>query len=200
MAESTYQRLTKSRNRSEFAIISASRSSLWLGADHLLCLDSNGYAESYKRFYFRDIQAITFKRTKRYQWWNVICGILTAGFLLLTILTAPKTSPARWTSGEIAGGIVLGFVTGLCLLLLVINWSLGPTCKCALRTAVQTEDLPSLCRVRRSRNVLEKIRPLITTVQGQLTAEEISARLRESLPASPPPSIPPNAGVPPVLT
>ena len=47
-----YRRLTRSRAGV------GSYSSLWLGADHVMQLSSTGYTESYRRFYFRDIQAI----------------------------------------------------------------------------------------------------------------------------------------------
>ena len=53
MAEAEYQRLTRAHPRSGFAVAFAARSSLWLGKDHLLCIDSTGFSESYKRFYFR---------------------------------------------------------------------------------------------------------------------------------------------------
>ena len=62
MAEKEYQRLTRARlRRAGFFTAVATRSSLWLGKDHLLCIDSNGYGEDYKRFYFRDIQTITLR-------------------------------------------------------------------------------------------------------------------------------------------
>jgi len=62
---------------------------------------------------------------------------------------------------------------------LAINNALGPTTIGYLRTAVQTEELPSLSRLRRVRRVLARLRPLITQAQGQLAPEEISARMRE---------------------
>src|SRR2546426_6411511 len=33
-------------------------STLWMGGDHLLAVDSNGWRETYRRFGYRDIQAI----------------------------------------------------------------------------------------------------------------------------------------------
>ena len=33
-------------------------STLWMGGDHLLAVDSNGWRETYRRFDYRDIQAI----------------------------------------------------------------------------------------------------------------------------------------------
>ena len=36
---------------------------VWLGRDHLLLVSRAGYTENYKRFYFRDIQAIIIRKT-----------------------------------------------------------------------------------------------------------------------------------------
>jgi hypothetical protein len=62
------------------------------------------------------------------------------------------------------------------LAFLVANLLLGPTCVCHLKTAVQTEELPSLRRLRRARKVLARLRPLIVAAQGELTLGEIAAR------------------------
>ncbi len=185
MPEKEYQRLTRARARSAFAVASMSRSSLWLGKDHLLCVDSSGYSETYKRFYFRDIQAISIQRTERRQWWTIILGFFAFLFFMLTVVGTPKTPPARWSGGEIAGGIFLGGLTGLFLLLLLINLSLGPTCKCLLRTAVQIEELPSLKRLRRARKALARLRPLIVAAQGELTPGDISSRMRAATGTTP---------------
>jgi len=73
---------------------------------------------------------------------------------------------------------LLGLAGALGLILLA-NALSGPTCRCSIRTAVQTDDLPSLNRLRRTRKVLARLRPLIAAAQGQLAPEEISARMRD---------------------
>ena len=77
-------------------------------------------------------------------------------------------------------GIVTGTIvtTGFALPL-VINNLLGPTCVCHLQTAVQTEHLPSLNRIRRVQQLLNRIRPFIEETQGRIAPDEISARIRE---------------------
>ena len=67
---------------------------------------------------------------------------------------------------------------------LLINNILGPACTCHLRTAVQIEELPSLSRVRRARKVLDRIRPFIIAVQGELPPEEIPSRMRSAIGAT----------------
>ena len=179
MAKTEYKRLTRARARGGFAVAVMSRTSLWLGADHLLFVDSSGYSETYKRFYFRDIQAITMRQTERGRIWSIVLGVVFILFLFVTLFTRPKGSPAGWSGGELAGEMVLGGLMAILVLFLLINFFLSPTCKTFLRTAVQTEELPPLCRVRQTRKVLEKIRPLIAAAQGgELSPETISEMLR----------------------
>ena len=188
MPEKEYQRLTRARARSEFAVISMSRSSLWLGKDHLLCVDSSGYSETYKRFYFRDIQAVTTMVSRRKifsNFWNwvlgipfVICAVvLTVG--LVDIRHRPLHPDDYW--GFLGWGIPCGIFFAL---LLTINL-IGKACTCYLRTAVQIEELPSLDRVHRARKALARLRPLIVAAQGELTPEEISLRMRATAGTSP---------------
>jgi len=185
MAEKEYQRLTWSRMRRTGLITAfATRSSLWLGKDHLLGIDSTGYAEEYKRFYFRDIQAFTLAETKRRAIWNWILGVPLVGCV------------GAWgidllsNSGMSSGGIVAGIVVTLLFAVpLVLNNFYGPTCTCHLRTAVQTELLPSLNRLRRAREILNRIRPLIEEAQGRLSPEEIAANLTNPIAPSAPPVI-----------
>ena len=184
MPEIRYRRLTGARTRSAFSVAFRSRMSLWLGPDHLLSVDSSGFAETYKRFYFKDIQAITLYQTKRSQWWNVTVGFLALIFIFAVVLVAPAPS-APWKGDDIAGASVLGGIIGLLVLLLLINLLSGPTCKTFLRTAVQIEELPSLCRVRKTRRILAKIHPLILAAQGgELTAAAVSTRMRDRVMSS----------------
>ena len=169
----SYQRLTWSRARGVFAFVFQSRFSLWLGPDHLLCVDTNGYTETYKRFYFRDIQAITIQESARRNVWNTILvlpAVVCLVFLFVNLFHANK----------LAVTIVWSIFTTLFVVPFVINNFRGATCACQLRTAVQIEELPPLCRVRKTRRVLEKIRPLIVAAQGgELPAEVVSARVRD---------------------
>jgi len=82
-------------------------------------------------------------------------------------------------------GIFLFSAAGFFGLPLLINILRGRTCRCFLRTAVQTEQLPPLSRVRRAQKVFARIRPLIAAAQGgELSPEMISARMREPVPSS----------------
>jgi len=174
MAEITYQRLTRDRTTRQFAVASATRESLWLGSDHLLQVQQRGFTETYKRFYFRDIQAITVLKTSRRTVWNaglaVPVAICLIGFMVSALPSPNTVAMAVWS-----------VFAAIFLLPLVVNNLRGTACTCALRTAVQNEELGSLSRVRQTRNVLDKIRPLIIAAQGQLAPEDVAARMQEAL-------------------
>lgn len=182
-----YIKLTPPRRTATFGVVSVTRSNLWLGGDHLLCVETEGYTEKYRRFYFRDIQAITLRRTNRALVLGVVTGVLTAVFALLMLVI-----------DDLAGKSVFGILGGVCAIPFLVNLIYGPTCKCELRTAVQTENVPSMSRVRRARKLLNRIRPLIAEAQGQLAAEEIPVRFREmvGMPDNEPPIMQPPGSTP----
>jgi hypothetical protein len=181
MAEEVYQRLTRNHARSVFGITSVDRCSLWLGSDHLLSVETSGFTERYKRFYFRDIQALVLRRTKVWEYTNLACGIAAGLLLLVAILTS--TTPVRYVFLCLVTPVVIG---------LIGNLAFGPTCACQIRTAVQTENLPSLCRLRRTRAIIERLRPLIAGAQGELSPDRISSEMQAHLAAE--------IGLPPVPT
>jgi hypothetical protein len=189
MADIQYQRLTSDRLSQKFTVAATTRTSLWLGEDHLLLVCTSGFTETYKRFYFRDIQAITVAGTSRYRILNAALGALSA-ICLAGVIACSVTKP------NIPGLITWAIFAVVFLVPLLLNIILGPTCTCQIRTAVQTEDLPSLSRLRKTRKVLDRIRPLVEAVQGRMAAEEVSARMHaaasgavaEAAPAAPEPA------------
>jgi len=156
-----YVRLTRGRSRFSVAILS--RASLWLGPDHLLYVESNGYTETYKRFYFRDIQAFILVRTTLARTINILLSVLTLLFLFFGGVMANNDEGLR---------IFLLTAGGVCGVILLIHAIPGSSCKCLIRTAVQTEELSSLSRLKRTGKVLDRIRPLITASQGGALAPE----------------------------
>jgi len=166
MPDRNYRRLTRAKSRALFGIVSTYRSSLWLGEDHLLQIDANGYTETYKRFYFGDIQALVLCRTDTWLYRAVVFAALAGLFGLIAVLGGGPIMV--WIFGTIAG------VFALCL---VFDLLAGPTSKAYLRTAVQTETLVSLNRLRRAYNLFETLRPLITAAQGELASGKNSPEL-----------------------
>src|ERR1700756_2901521 len=119
MAPTPYQRLTRARANSLFAIVAVSRSSLWLGTDHLLVLEANGFTEYYKRFRFEDIQSVIIQKT--------VEGTLVN--LVLTVLIVLTAAPAMSTS-NFAFKIFMFILAGLFALFLLFNLFQGSTCPC----------------------------------------------------------------------
>lgn len=138
---------------------------MYEAADHLLQVQSTGFNESYRRFYYRDIQAILVQRTAL---WHILSGLLGAPTLLILIPTA-SAFLANLTSGAGAlseGVVVAGAFAFAGGVLLAVNLALGPTCRCFLKTAVQTERLVAVGRVRAARRFIARIRPRIVEAQG----------------------------------
>jgi hypothetical protein len=170
MPDSGYKQLTWRRRRSTKLSLSAPRSTLLLGEDHLLKVESTIFSEDYKRFFFRDIQSITIKTNRRRMVWNSVLAVLLAVFLLEGLL-----GTATWT----AWAITMMVMASLTAWLLLTNNVFGTTCDVLIQTAVQNDVLTPLSRVKRANKALERLRPLIAQAQGQLPAEEAELRLRE---------------------
>lgn len=199
MPEITYQRLTRAGSRRAFSVAFQSRSSLWLGTDHLLCIDSNRFVENYKRFYFRDIQAIIICKSNRRAIWNAILTVPVFGCLLGLLGTLTSSDHDNKEFGSL---VVLGFLA-IFLLVMLVNTLRGMGCNCYLRTAVQVEELPSLRRLPKTRKVMAKLRPLIAAAQGgELSAEAAAAQVQEwvaSYASQPPAGTPADPDIPPRL-
>ena len=166
MAQIEYQRLTRTRARSMFAIAFVSRGSLWLAADHLLYVESSGYTEKYKRFYFRDIQSFTLQKTGEGAAVNFVLSIPIFLFAVGGLLA--QDSGLK---------IFLFILAGLFGVFLLVNLLLGATCRCYLRTAVQMEQLPSLARVRKAHKIFARLHPLIAAAQGGELSPQTIAEL-----------------------
>ncbi len=133
------------------------KATLWLAADHILSVDSHRFSEEYKRYYFKDIQAIIVRQTG-YTAMSKAIDLVFATFLALLALAAWRLQSR---SAAIAGGLILiGFV---------IFKSLGPRCVCELITAVSHDRLPSLNRLATAEKALRIIEPLVQQAQREAT-------------------------------
>jgi hypothetical protein len=132
---------------------------LWQGSDHLLQIHSRLGVEDYKRFYFSDIQAIITRKTDTGKIQNFILGTLTGLFGLFAV-----TSGGAWS-------VFNAIIAGVMLLVLIANVFKGSTCETYLLTAVQTEKLHSLHRLKTTQPVMNRLRSLIEQVQGPINPE-----------------------------
>jgi hypothetical protein len=129
---------------------------LWQGADHLLQIYSRLGVEDYKRYYFDDIQAIITRKTGSGRIQNIVIGSLSGLFCLFAV-----ASGGGW-------GIFLATIAAVILLILLINILKGPTCETVLLTAVQTEKLYSLHRLKTTQPVMNRLRSIIERRQGRI--------------------------------
>jgi hypothetical protein len=136
------------------------RNTLWIGADHLLQVDSSRFSETYKRFYLRDIQTIIVRKTPRFvlpYYWVVLAGI--ALIALLAGLT-PFRQGLFWPSVAVLAAIAVYLYVA----------SMFQSCACHLITRVNKVELPSLFRLRSARQFVDVMAPQITAAQGALPA------------------------------
>ena len=147
MSEQTYKRLPGRSRRFLF------NSTLWEGGDHILLVHTHGITESYRRFFYSDIQAIVFCQTKSGLVMTIVLGVLAVIFGVPAFFV-----PLEWA-------VALGILAALLFVLAAINHLRGPTCLCSIRTAVQTQELPSLNRTRIARKVLARLQPTIAAAQ-----------------------------------
>ena len=145
----TYQRLPGARRTP------LRKATLWLAGDHILSIDSHRFSEDYKRYYFKDIQAIVVRQTGSTAMSRAV-DLVVAIVLALLALTA-------WRLDSRPAAIV----GGLILILFVIARSLGPRCVCQLITAVSSDRLPSLNRLRTAEKALGIIGPLVQEAQRE---------------------------------
>ena len=128
-------------------------SSLWESNDVLLLVESHFVSETYRRFHWSDIQAFVICKSRT----GLITTILSGVFTLLFGIPI-------FIFGEVAA-IIFGIFAGLTFIFGLVNFLRGPTCKCMLRTAVQTQELRSLNRLNTARKVIERLRPRIEAAQ-----------------------------------
>jgi hypothetical protein len=173
-------------------------SSVWMGSDHLLLVKSSRVREEYKRFYFRDIQAIVMARTGRF---HISPGVALVVVIWLLTLAAGHGAGFRWAHGLAGTSLVFAW------------WYVSATrsCRCRIYTAVSSDELPSLYRTWTARRFLARVEPLIAQAQGAVEgtwAEAVEDReigapaegrigLMTPPPASPMPMQPQQAVPPP---
>jgi hypothetical protein len=135
------------------------RTKLYLGTDHLLLIEQFVLIERYKRFYFRDIQAIT--ATKSPRW--IVLGSIWGFLALLSALLFIAHNPVSLIFGTL--------FTALFAFAFIHNILSGPTCIVRLKTAVQIHRFAPLERIRDFRAGMETMVPLIQDAQRNGTLE-----------------------------
>ncbi len=180
-----YVELVTSFRWSGFSLKGA-RSSLWLGGDHLLMVEESNFCERYKRFYLKDIKAITVNKTGYFKklfggfgmfllaW--AIFGVLLAfvGAFCFAELNGIKWLDMFFLIQSIVGFCILGTAVGIAaisLAILIFNYFCAvreASCICHIHTSIQEEALLPIKSMRHARKALAKIQVAIERVQGAL--------------------------------
>jgi len=150
--------------------VSRALCTVWMARDHLLLVSRTGYTENYKRFYFRDIQAVIIRKTSTAFVGNIVLSILALGFVLLAVAVSDASFTIVWA---MVGGIFAFFF-------LLSLWR-GSSCVTHIKTAVQTEQLAAWNRMRAARKGMAMIRPRLLEAQGQMPPEELKARIEDQI-------------------
>lgn len=150
--------------------VSRSLCTVWMARDHLLLVSRTGYTENYKRFYFRDIQAILIRKTATALIGNIVLMIVALAFILSAVEF----------SDPIARGI-LSFLGGFFVFLALLSLWRGSSCVTHIKTAVQTEQLAAWNRMRATRKAMAMIRPRLLEAQGEFPLAELKARLEDQI-------------------
>lgn len=144
-----YRRLTRAKSRL------GGYTHLWLGPDHLLLVESTGWTENYRRFYFRDLQGFYLQPNWRMLSRALVFGGLAAFVGLLVQLAS-------------GSAVATTIVMGILLVPFIWNLALGPGCWVYAVTAVQVTRLDSITRVRKARRVVARVQPLVVAAQSEL--------------------------------
>ena len=154
------------------------RTQSFLADDHLLVVRSQGMADQVTRYYLEDIQALTCYKTSR----GLICSVL---FLSFAVVFAALAYVAMTYEVLAMTFFVFGPLCALFAVLFLGNIVRGPTCRTTLYTVSIVAPLENLGRLRTARNVLDRMREAVETVQGRLDRTALLAQADAGLASGP---------------
>lgn len=135
------------------------KSSLWEGPDHFLLVRGTRFSEEYRRFYFRDVQAILLRPCVR-------PGSIGLWMLLLTgLVWIVAVSVAVHLVPIVAFPLAILLGAGLVAKALI---ALRFSCRCFIQTAVSREELTSIQTTWSATKALGRMRARIIETQGDL--------------------------------
>jgi hypothetical protein len=150
------------------------RHRIFAGPDHLLVVMHRGYSEDYKRFYFKDIQAVILRKTLRSMVHIIMSSVMLSVFLALIGM-------GMYWKWDMVAIVMLAIGGAFFVPFLLYELIRGPSCAVWIRSAVQEERLFALNRIRTARKAIRQINALLAESQGPLA---------ESAQSSAPPPIP----------
>lgn len=130
---------------------------LWLGADHIILIEESTVSQIYRRFYFKDIEGIIISDSSRHIIYLIISIVLT----IVMARVFSSTGAFADTSGQILSFSILA------LILLIGIWQIigGRISSLSIQTKNGPCNLPIRMRHRKMKKLVNKVIPLINTVQ-----------------------------------
>jgi hypothetical protein len=153
------------------------KSSVWAGPDHLLLVRGTRFRDEYKRFYYRDVQAIAVARTPRFHISTRAAAIAFACWVAATVVQILLREASGFESiGPVSAGVAFYGLLGLVVLAIIWAYISGrESCRCRIYTAVSGDELPSVYRMWTARKFLAEVEPLIAQTQGTIAGEWAAA-------------------------
>jgi len=149
------------------------KSSVWAGPDHLLLVRGSRFRDEYKRFYYRDVQAIAVARAPRF---HISTRAVAIGFgcyaAAAVVRFLVRGFGVVYTPVAAGAGLTL---LGIVLILVWAYVSGKESCRCRIYTAVSGDELPSVYRLWTARKFLAEVAPLIAQTQGTIAGEWAAA-------------------------
>jgi hypothetical protein len=148
------------------------KSSVWAGPDHLLLVRGSRFRDEYKRYYYRDVQAIAVARAPRFHVSTRLAAIACACWVAVAVVQFGLAA-SRVISKPFAAE-----AGGTSLIVLVLVWayvSAKQSCRCRIYTAVSGDELPSVYRMWTARKFLAAVEPLVAQTQGTIAGEWAAA-------------------------
>lgn len=155
------------------------RNSLWIAADHVLRVRGSPFSESYRRYYFADIQAIGFTELPG--------AIPFYGYTICALLLATAAALIYTRHPVWAALCAIPTLTGF-----YFSWQ-WPTSACYVKTSISAEQLPSLRHRANAEKTIAILKAEIEKVQGTASAElllsEVPAPRATAAPAAANPGV-----------
>ena len=142
------------------------RAILWLDDTQLIQESMRAYTQEIHRFALADIQTIQFRRTPRGLIYNLILAVPCVALLILVATTG---NDRTMSFGD---RVAFGSIAAFFAVFLLVNLLRGPPCRATLTTALGSQPLPSLSRVRAAQRALALIAGNVAAIQGALRPDE----------------------------
>ena len=141
-------------------VITTSRSGVFLDEKRIMLVTSDAIGERCRRLALEDLLGVSIIRTRTGRLGNIFFTLVAFLTLLAGVISM---SP-----GHSAGLIMAAIGAAILLFCTLFNASLGPTCRCYLRTAVQNAAVPSATRLKPARQLAAEVAAAVRVAQADV--------------------------------